>query len=97
MRGQPGEEVIPINYLSFPVGQASAGAVVEVALSGCESDVFLVDDFNLAKFKRGQSFCYAGGHYNRSPVRLAVPSAGHWTAVVIPMGGRVSASARLVA
>jgi len=89
--------VIPINYLSFPVGQARAGAVVEVALSGCESDVFLVDDFNLAKFQRRQSFRYTGGHYNRSPVRLAVPSSGRWTAVVIPTGGRVDATARLVA
>lgn len=86
-----------MNYLSFPVGPAGPGAVVEVTLSGCESDVFLVDDLNLAKMKHAQSFRYTGGHYNRSPVRLAVPTEANWTAVVIPTGGQVRASVRRVA
>lgn len=86
-----------MNYLSFPVGLAEPGSVVQVTLSGCESDVFLVDEFNLSKMKRGQDFQYVGGHYNRSPVQLTVPSQANWTAVVIPTGGRVNASARLVA
>lgn len=85
-----------MNYLSFPLGRVALGSVVEVTLSGSESDVFLVDSLNLAKFKRGQSFQYVGGHYKRSPVRLAAPSPGDWTAVVVP-SGRATASARLIA
>ena len=85
-----------MRYLAFPVGAVGPPAVVEVTLSGSESDVFLVDSLNLSKMKRGESFRYTGGHYRQSPVRLAVPSNGHWTAVVIP-AGQVSASARLVA
>jgi len=85
-----------MNYLAFPVGSAGPGATVEVTLSGAESDVFLVDSANLAKMKRGQSFHYTGGHYRQSPVRLRVPSLAAWTAVVIPTGGRVQASVRLV-
>lgn len=80
-----------MNYLHFNVGQQPAGAVVQTVLRGSESDVFLVDSINFAKFKRGDSFQYTGGHYNQSPVNLQVPHAGHWTAVVVP-SGRVQAT-----
>lgn len=87
-----------MNYLTFLVGVARPGSIVEVVLSGVESDLFLVDDSNLASMHRGGSFNYTGGHYGSSPVRLAVPSRANWTAVVVPgAGGRVSASARLLA
>jgi hypothetical protein len=80
-----------MNYLHFDVGNQQAGTVVRASLRGSESDVFLVDSLNFSKFKRGQSFQYTGGHYNRSPITLQVPHYGHWTAVVIP-SGRVEAS-----
>lgn len=86
-----------MNYLTFPVGIAGPGAVVEVTLSGVESDVFLVDSVNLTRLKSGQRFNYTGGHYRQSPVRLGVPARANWTVVVIPNGGTVHASARLVA
>ncbi|MGI8761058.1 MAG: DUF1883 domain-containing protein [Jatrophihabitantaceae bacterium] len=86
-----------MNIIEKPLGNQRQGAVVEVTLQGTESDVFLVDTLNLSKFKRGQDFRYSGGHYNSSPVRLAIPSAGTWTAVVVPGGGSVSASFRMVA
>lgn len=80
-----------MNYLHFDVGNQQAGTVVQASLRGSESDVFLVDSMNFSKFKRGQSFEYTGGHYNRSPITLQVPHSGYWTAVVIP-SGRVEAS-----
>ncbi|WP_167736442.1 DUF1883 domain-containing protein [Nocardioides sp. 1609] len=80
-----------MNYLHFDVGNQQAGTVVQASLRGSESDVFLVDRTNFSKFKRGQSFKYTGGHYNRSPITLQVPQTGHWTAIVIP-SGRVEAS-----
>lgn len=85
-----------MNFLKFALNHQNAGAFVEVTLSGVESDVFLVDDSNLASFERGGQYKYFGGHYNASPVILRVPSSGNWTVVVIPLGGRVEASARIV-
>jgi hypothetical protein len=84
-----------MNYLKFALGQQSAGSIIEVTLSGVESDVFLVDPSNLRSFETGGSFRYTGGHYKQSPVRIAVPSSDAWTVVVVPgPGGRVQASVR---
>jgi hypothetical protein len=80
-----------MNFLHFDIGQQSAGATVQTSLRGSESDVFLVDRANFARFKRGEPFKYTGGHYHQSPVTLHVPHTGHWTAVVVP-SGRVQAS-----
>lgn len=86
-----------MNYRKWSLGYLSATAVVEVSLRGVESDVFLVDDANLRKFERGEGgFSYCGGHYRQSPVRLSPPSGGSWNAVVVPKGGRVEASVRVL-
>lgn len=86
-----------MNFLKFSLHHQNSGAMVEVALRGVESDVFLVDDLNLHKFERGGQFSYVGGHYKGSPVRLRVPSSGTWTAVVVPSpGGTVEASVRVI-
>jgi hypothetical protein len=85
-----------LNFLKFPVGQVGSGTVVEVALSGVESDVYLVDAPNFAAMQSGRSFRYHGGHFKASPVRLGVPHHGNWTAVVVPVGGRVDASVRIL-
>jgi hypothetical protein len=86
-----------VNFLKFPLHHQPSGAVVEIVLRGVESDVFLVDDLNLHQFERGGQFSYVGGHYKSSPVRLRVPSSGGWTALVIPSGGSVQASVRVIA
>ena len=88
-----------MEFLKFPLGQLASGAVAEVALRGVESDVYLADDSNLRKLERGDLFGFRGygGHYKKSPVRLGVPSNGTWTAIVIPIGGRVEASVRVIA
>lgn len=84
-----------MNYLKFPLGTVGPGTVVEVTLSGVESDVFLVDTANLAVLQRGGQFRYTGGHYKSSPVRLGVSHHADWTAVVVPgAGGTVRASVR---
>ncbi len=64
-----------MNFLKFALGYQWAGSVVVVELDGAASDVFLVDDLNLRKLERGDSFTYYGGHATTSPVRLYVPSA----------------------
>ena len=85
-----------MNYLKFSVGSAGPGTVVEVTLRGVESDVYLVDAPNLTAMQAGRSFQRYGGHYRASPIRLGVPHHANWTAVVVPVGGKVSASARIL-
>ena len=81
-----------MRYLKWNLGYLPAQSAVVVTLQGVESDVFLVDNSNLAAFERGGSFRYSGGHYRRSPARIGVPSAGTWNVVVVPSAGRVTAS-----
>jgi hypothetical protein len=87
-----------MNYLSFPLNHQNSGTGVEVTLSGVESDVMLLDSFNLQAFKRGGKYSYFGGHSKQSPVHLQVPTSGTWTVVVVPgFGGQVRASVRVTA
>jgi hypothetical protein len=86
-----------MNFIKFPFQGLRIGAVVEVTLTGVESDVFLVDPSNLRSMEAGGQFKYHGGHFKNSPVRISVPSEGDWTAIVVPgAGGTVNASARVV-
>jgi hypothetical protein len=88
-----------MQFLKIPLGQLVSGSVVEVVLRGVESDVYLADDSNVRRLERGDlsGFRGYGGHYKRSPVRLGVPTSGTWTVIVIPIGGRVEASVRVIA
>jgi hypothetical protein len=83
-----------MNFLKFDLGSVKAGTRVTTTLSGDESDVFLVDPTNFSAMQRGKEFKYFGGHYKKSPVVLVVPTAGHWTTVVVP-SGNVKASVEI--
>jgi hypothetical protein len=76
----------PMQFNSWDLGQLAAGAVVEVKLTGTEANVKLLDASNFSAYKAGGRHRYYGGHYNRSPIRLQVPSGGHWF-VTIDYGG----------
>ena len=74
------------------------GQVVEVMLSGNAANVMLLDGANYQHYRNGRPFRYYGGHFTRSPVRIAPPHPGLWH-VVVDLGGaqgRVNASVRLV-
>lgn len=88
-----------MNFLQSDLGYLDAGAQVDVALRGTEANVMLVDPVNLDRYKSGVRFEYFGGHFTRSPARIAVPRAGHWH-VVVDLGGsagRVEASVNVLA
>jgi hypothetical protein len=86
-----------VNFIKHTLGNQGAGKVVEVTLTGVESDVFLVDPINLSAMEHGSDFQYHGGHYKQSPVRLTIPSPGQWFAIVVPgPGGTVRSSARVL-
>ena len=79
-------------FVKSQLGYLKTGTVVEVVLSGAASEVFLADNVNVRKLERGDvsGFRGYGGPFDRSPVRLGVPSSGMWNVVVIPVGGIVA-------
>lgn len=75
-----------MKFSYYDLGSHSGGEIVEVTLSGNAANVSLVDSSNFSSFKYGRNYRYFGGHATRSPVRLQVPSSGHWY-LVIDLGG----------
>lgn len=88
-----------MNYLQSDLGELETGTLVDVTLRGTEANVMLLDPVNLGRYRNGQRFEYFGGHFTRSPARIAVPRAGHWHVVVDlgGAGGRVEASVNVLA
>jgi Domain of unknown function (DUF1883) len=85
-----------MNFLDYEA-DASGGDIVEVTLDS-QANVRLLDSINFSRYQRGQQHQGIGGRALRSPVRLAVPSSGHWHVVVDPGGyvGTVGASVRVI-
>jgi hypothetical protein len=87
-----------MKYLEYSLGTVDRGKIVEVALSGTEANVQLLDYSNLCSYRRGDSFRYYGGHFKRSPARITVPSTGSWYVTVDlgGFGGSVNASVKVL-
>lgn len=81
-----------MRFLHSDLGSRNRGDVLEVRLSS-GANVRLMDSGNFQRYKRGESHRYFGGLAKRSPVRLAIPSSGHWHAVVDMQGLRGSTNA----
>lgn len=74
-----------MNFVHYDLGPLSGGQVATVAVRE-RANVLLLDDSNFARYQRQQQFSYHGGQALASPVRLRVPSPGHWH-VVLDLGG----------
>lgn len=87
-----------MKFLHTDLGYRDSGDQVEVTLSGSAANVRLLDDTNFDRYRRGQKHTYRGGLATRSPVRLAVPSAGRWHLVVDMRGlrGTTTSSVRII-
>jgi len=66
--------------------------VLEVTLSS-GANVRLLDSTNFASYKNNRAHRFHGGRATKSPVRIPIPSAGHWHAVVDMQGLRGSTRA----
>lgn len=81
------------------LGQRQIGEIVEVTLSN-PSNVRLMDDHNFANYKKGVKHIYTGGVVRHSPVRLEIPTVGHWHVAVDTQGlqssGSFSASVKMI-
>jgi hypothetical protein len=52
-----------------------------------QCNVYLMDNANFAAYRQRGKFTFFGGFAKLFPVRMPVPSSGHWN-VVIDLGGR---------
>lgn len=75
-----------MEYTHYDLGQRQGGEIVEITLRGNAANVRLLDSSNFQSFRSGRQHHAVGGHATQSPIRLQVPSSGHWY-VVIDMGG----------
>ena len=86
-----------MNYLYKDLGTLHGGEIVEVRLNG-QANVKLMTSSNYSAYKNGGRHTYYGGLATKTPVRLPVPSSGHWY-VTVDLGGhagKVSASINLL-
>jgi hypothetical protein len=80
------------NFIHTDLGTRQRGDVVEITLTK-GANVRVLDSNNFQKYRRGQDHRYLGGLAKRSPVRISLPSSGHWHAVVDLQGLRGSTRA----
>jgi hypothetical protein len=86
-----------LNFLQFDLGTLKRGEIVEVTLTS-GANVRLMDSSNFNSYKNGRRHKYHGGLARQSPVRLQVPTTGHWYVAVDMQGlrGSTRASVRVV-
>jgi len=81
-----------VNFLHSDLGHRRQGDVLEVTLTA-GANVRLLDSSNFQRYRRQDRHQYYGGLAQRSPVRIPIPRAGHWHAVVDTQGLRNSTRA----
>lgn len=86
-----------MQFIHTDLGQRKRGEIVEVTLTS-GANVRLMDQSNFNSYKRGRRHRYTGGLAKRSPVRLQIPSSGHWHVAVDMQGllGSTKASVRVL-
>lgn len=75
-------------FTEYNLGRLDKGATVVVTLKGSAANVRLMDSTNLRSYKNGRKHRYVGGLAKSSPLRLGVPSSGHWYVTVDMQGLR---------
>jgi hypothetical protein len=86
------------DFIHSDLGFRQAGDVVEITLSGNAANVRLLDDANFDAYSSGRQHRYIGGIARQSPVRLTLPSSGHWHVAIDMQGlqGATRASFRVI-
>lgn len=87
-----------MQFVHHNLGHRSIGEIIEISLSGSAANVRLMDNPSFSSYRNGRNHRYIGGLARRSPVRLQIPSPGHWHIAVDMVGlqGQVSSSARVL-
>ncbi|MDZ7854184.1 MAG: DUF1883 domain-containing protein [Halomonas sp.] len=86
-----------MQFIHTDLGQRKRGDIVEVTLTS-GANVRLMDGSNFNSYKRGRRHSYTGGLAKKTPVRLQIPSTGHWHVAVDMQGlrGSTKASVRVL-
>lgn len=86
-----------MQFIHTDLGQRKRGEIVEVTLTS-GANVRLMDSSNFNSYKNGRRHRYTGGLAKKSPVRLQIPSTGHWHVAVDMQGlrGSTRASVRVL-
>ena len=69
-------------FVHHDLGQRQRGEIVEISLSGNAANVRLMDSSNFQSYRSGHNHRYIGGLAKQSPVRLQIPTSGHWHVAV---------------
>jgi len=81
-----------VQFIHNDLGQRKRGEIVEITLTS-GANVRLMDSSNFNSYKNGRRHRYTGGLAKKSPVRLQIPSSGHWHVAVDMQGLRGSTRA----
>jgi len=86
-----------MKFIHNDLGQRKAGEVVEITLSS-GANVRLMNSTNFSSYKNGRKHRYIGGLAKKSPLRLQIPSSGHWHVAIDMQGlrGSTRASVRVL-
>lgn len=86
-----------MQFIHNDLGSRQRGEIVEVTLTS-GANVRLMTSSNFSNYKSGRRHQYIGGLAKKSPVRLQIPSSGHWHVVIDMQGlrGSTKASVRVL-
>ncbi len=79
-----------MQFIHTDLGYKKKGEIVEVTLTA-GANVRLMDSSNFSSYKNGRQHRYYGGLAKHSPIRLPIPSSGHWH-VAVDMQGLVGST-----
>jgi len=81
-----------VKFIHNDLGQRRRGEVVEITLTSA-ANVRLMNSSDFSNYKRDARHKYIGGLAKRSPLRLQIPSSGHWHVAIDMRGLRGSTRA----
>jgi len=86
-----------MQFIHTDLGIRQGGEIVEVTLT-TGANVRLMDSSNLSSYRSGRQHRFYGGLARRSPIRIPIPSSGHWHVAVDMQGlqGSTRASVRVL-
>lgn len=86
-----------MQFIHNDLGQRKAGEIVEVTLTS-GANVRLMSSSDFSNYKNGRRHHYIGGLAKQSPLRLQIPSSGHWHVAIDMQGlrGSTRASVRML-
>ena len=86
-----------MKFIHNDLGHRQRDEIVEVTLTS-GANVRLMNSSDFSSYKNGRSHRYIGGLAQRSPLRLKIPSSGHWHVAIDMQGlrGSTRASVRIL-